>query len=284
MEATAAAAESCSLVDILTDGDWDRLTRPTEDYLSRLSEESTEVFRLTNGEQLAITPSSVAFLNLFEDHVEQRILALLNPQDRKTVVAVYVGQGWCSLDQALRTSKPGRQELVQVRSVGERIVLYLLNRVICGSSELPVDILPFRDHPVDEFAKIFWKDQEAAGFYTVKMKASLCSTHTSRCYQLPVLDTIFVREGHRGRGLGREMLEDFCGLFPDGEEELGISRPISAAMYRVCHRYLQSRPEDQNRLWEVEAPGDWSQRQNVWLLIQMGDIPSADSSAHPGST
>ncbi|XP_055518538.1 protein FAM169B isoform X3 [Leucoraja erinacea] len=223
MEATAAAAESCSLVDILTDGDWDRLTRPTEDYLSRLSEESTEVFRLTNGEQLAITPSSVAFLNLFEDHVEQRILALLNPQDRKTVVAVYVGQGWCSLDQALRTSKPGRQELVQVRSVGERIVLYLLNRVICGSSELPVDILPFRDHPVDEFAKIFWKDQEAAGFYTVKMK--------------------------------------------------------------VCHRYLQSRPEDQNRLWEVEAPGDWSQRQNVWLLIQMGDIPSAEQNAtdsHPG--
>ncbi|XP_051898348.1 protein FAM169B [Pristis pectinata] len=231
---------------------------------------------------LAVTLSSVAFFNLYEDSSEHRVLGLLNPQDNKTVVAVYLGDGWCSPDEALTTSSSGRQEPVQVQSVGERIVLYLLNRVICGNRERPPDILPFRHHPVNEFAKIFWKDKEAAGFYTVKLKGSLCSGHTSQCYQLPVLDTVFVREKHRRLGLGLKMLSDFCSQFST-KEDLGISRPISLAMYRVCRRYLQSRPEEQDRLWEVEAPGDWSQRENVWLLIQMGGVPSVDASAHSES-
>ncbi|XP_072138178.1 protein FAM169B, partial [Mobula birostris] len=284
-ERLTALDESHSPVDTLTGGNWEHLTRSTEEYLSRLrnrNEESTEFFTLTSGEQLAITPSSVAFFNLCEDSLEHQILGLLSPQDDKTVAAVYLGAGWCSLDEALMTSDNGRQELVQVRSVGERIVLYLLNRMICGYRERLPDVLPFRPHPINEFAKIFWKDQEAAGFYTMKLKGSLCCASTSQCYQLPVLDTVFVRKKHRRLGLGLRMLSDFCSQFP-ANQDLGISRPISPAMYRVCHRYLQARPEEQDRLWEVESPGGWSQRENVWLLIQMGDIPSVDDPAQSRS-
>ncbi|KAM7039553.1 protein FAM169B-like isoform 4-T5 [Acridotheres tristis] len=47
----------------------------------------------------------------------------------------------------------------------------------------------------------------------------------------------------------------------------------AAAFYsvkmKVCQKFLQAHPEEQKRLWEVEAPGDWSQRVNIWLKIQM---------------
>lgn len=70
-----------------------------------------------------------------------------------------------------------------------------------------------------------------------------------------------------------KMLHDFCQSFK-AEDALGISCPISAAMYQVCQKFLQTYPEEQKRLWEVEAPGDWSQRVNIWLKIQMESSPS----------
>lgn len=44
--------------------------------------------------------------------------------------------------------------------------------------------------------------------------------------------------------------------------------------YPVCQKFLQTYPEEQKRLWEVEAPGDWSQRVNIWLKIQMESSPA----------
>ncbi|XP_078539264.1 protein FAM169B-like isoform X3 [Lissotriton helveticus] len=38
---------------------------------------------------------------------------------------------------------------------------------------------------------------------------------------------------------------------------------------KVCQKFLWSHPEEQDRLWEVVAPGDWSQRENIWLKIQL---------------
>lgn len=64
------------------------------------------------------------------------------------------------------------------------------------------------------------------------------------------------------------MLEDCCRRFAT-YDILGISCPLSTAMYRVCQTFLWSHPEEQDRLWEVEAPGDWSQRENIWLKIQL---------------
>ncbi|XP_054070909.1 protein FAM169B-like isoform X4 [Rissa tridactyla] len=166
---------------------------------------------------------------------------------------------------------PGEEE---VQTFGERIVLFVLNYIIFGMLEgSSANDAFFLPHSATECAKILWRDGEAVAFYSVKMKGSLCDGTTSQCYLLPVLDTIFVRRKYRRGGLGMKMLHDFCQSFM-AEDALGISCPISAAMYQVCQKFLQSYPEEQKRLWEVEAPGDWSQRVNIWLKIQMESSPS----------
>lgn len=38
----------------------------------------------------------------------------------------------------------------------------------------------------------------------------------------------------------------------------------------VCRRFLQQCTEHQECLYEVEAPGAWTQRRNIWLNIQLG--------------
>lgn len=60
---------------------------------------------------------------------------------------------------------------------------------------------------------------------------SLCGDGTGACYLLPVFDTVFVRRKHRSQGLGTAMLRDFCDTFRE-DEALGISCPISPAMYK----------------------------------------------------
>lgn len=37
----------------------------------------------------------------------------------------------------------------------------------------------------------------------------------------------------------------------------------------VCKKYLETNEEERDRLYEVEAPGEWTQRRNVWLNIQL---------------
>ncbi|XP_060040382.1 protein FAM169B isoform X4 [Erinaceus europaeus] len=159
---------------------------------------------------------------------------------------------------------------MKVQSFGERIVLFLLNVVIFGRLErdLDNDGMFFLPHSGKEHAKILWQDGAAVGFYTSKMKGSLCGDGTGVCYLLPVLDTVFVRRRHRRQGLGLAMLRDFCETFPE-EEALGVSCPISLAMIQVCSKFLSAHPEERGRLWEVEPPGAWGQRINIWLKIQL---------------
>ncbi|XP_070352240.1 protein FAM169BP isoform X4 [Equus asinus] len=171
----------------------------------------------------------------------------------------------------------------QVQSFGERIVLFILNVVIFGRLErnLDDDAMFFLPHSVKEQAKILWRDGAAVGFYTTKMKGSLCGSGTGACYLLPVFDTVFVRRRCRRQGLGMAMLRDFCEAFRD-EEALGLSCPVSPAMYQVCRKFLLARPEERGRLWEVEPPGAWGQRGNIWLKVQLQRSSLPDS--HPGNS
>ncbi|KAM6388299.1 protein FAM169B-like isoform 2-T2 [Pluvialis apricaria] len=172
----------------------------------------------------------------------------------------------------------------EVQTFGERIVLFVLNYIIFGMLEgSSANDAFFLPHSATECAKILWRNGEAVAFYSVKMKGSLCDGTTSQCYLLPVLDTIFVRRKYRRGGLGMKMLHDFCQSFM-AEDALGISCPISAAMYQVCQKFLQTYPEEQKRLWEVEAPGDWSQRVNIWLKIQMELSPSGKAEVENAQT
>lgn len=113
----------------------------------------------------------------------------------------------------------------------ERVVLFLLSQVIFGILERPLgEDLYFSVYSMWEHGKILWQNGEAVGFYTIKKKGSLCDSCTGQSYQLPVLDSVFVRSHWRRTGLAFQMLEDFCSSQPS-EAILGISFPMSPGMY-----------------------------------------------------
>ncbi|XP_073509428.1 protein FAM169B-like isoform X2 [Phyllobates terribilis] len=210
---------------------------------------------------------------LFRDDDFKKMLLLVNPKKRDSVLAVYMNDKWWGVDEVLLSMDPVQQGLKKVQTCGERIVLFVLNCLVCGfaeggDSENGVCFLP---HSAGELAKIFWHHGEAVAFYTYKNKGSLCD-RSSQCYMLPVLDTIYVRKKWRRHGFGLSMLQDFCQTFVQ-EVALGISSPISPEMYHVCGRFLADSRKEQDRLWEVDPPGDWSQRANIWFQILLGETP-----------
>ncbi|XP_026938981.1 protein FAM169B isoform X1 [Sagmatias obliquidens] len=287
MEAEAAGRAAAGIypVDILEDDPAGHREAALA-YRATLGEgawPSPEVFSLPTGEQVKLEASSVCFCTVHCDEPQHKILVLVNPQDTKTVVAVYMKESWWTTEDVLRTSDPAREGLMKVQSFGERIVLFILNVVIFGRLErnLDDDDMFFLPHSVKEEAKILWRDGAAVGFYTTKRKGSLCGDGTGLCYLLPVLDTVFVRRSHRRQGLGLAMLRDFCQTFRE-DEALGISWPISPAMYQVCRKFLAAHPEERGRLWEAEPPGAWGQRVNIWLKVQLQQARRPDS--HPGNS
>ncbi|XP_058150622.1 protein FAM169B [Dasypus novemcinctus] len=272
MEAEAArGAAGIYPVDILED-DPEGFREAALAYYATLGEgtPASSVFSLPTGEQVKLDASSVCFCTVHRDEPQHKILVLVNPQDTKTVVAVYAKGCWWSTEDVLRTSDPAREGLMKVQSFGERIVLFILNVVIFGRLErnLDDDDMFFLPHSLKEQAKILWKNGAAVGFYTTKAKGGLCGDGTGAGYVLPVFDTVFVRRKCRRQGLGLAMLRDFCETF-QGHEALGISCPISPAMYQVCRKFLVAHPEERGRLWEVEPPGAWGQRVSIWLKIQL---------------
>ncbi|XP_065590399.1 soluble lamin-associated protein of 75 kDa [Cyrtonyx montezumae] len=282
-EGGGTAAAGCQyLVDALA-GDPEVLQADAETYYEKLLKQSSsapDIFCIPGGEKVKLEDSCVCFVPLYRNSPTCKMLLLTDPQDKETVLALYVNQRWWPVEDVVKTADPSRDGLISVQTFGERIVLFVLNYIIFGMPEgNSANGVFFLPHSATECAKILWRNGEAVAFYSVKMKGSLCDGTTSQCYLLPVLDTIFVQRKYRRSGLGMKMLRDFCQSFK-AEDALGISCPISAAMYQVCQKFLQTYPEEQKRLWEVEAPGDWSQRVNIWLKIQMESSLSGRPGIH----
>ncbi|KAM4826124.1 LOW QUALITY PROTEIN: protein FAM169B-like [Thomomys bottae] len=229
------------------------------------------------GSRVQLETSSMCFCALYRDEPQQKILVLVHPQSTKTVVAVYLKESWWSIEDILRTSDSTREGLLKVQSFGERIVLFILNVIVFGRLERNVkeDDMFFLPHSAREQAKILWRDGAAIGFYSTKMKGSLCADSTGMGYVLPVFDTAFIRRKHRHQGLGTSLLRDFCDTFQE-EEALGLSCPISPAMSQVCRRFLLACPEERGRLWEVESPGPGGHRVNIWLRVQLREAELPD--------
>ncbi|MGH0168849.1 UNVERIFIED_CONTAM: hypothetical protein FKN15_057263 [Acipenser sinensis] len=165
--------------------DYESLGRSGEHFLAALQSgdaSATQRFILPDGEEeVNISASNVSFLSLFgEEHPRHRVLAL-REQDR-AVLALYLCSGWWAVEEALRTSDPSRHGLVEVQSVGERLVLFILNQIVYGTQESPPDLDNplFTPHPPREQAMILWQEGEAAGFYTVKRKAVEAKGETDR--------------------------------------------------------------------------------------------------------
>uniref|UniRef100_A0A3B4A2T2 Uncharacterized protein n=1 Tax=Periophthalmus magnuspinnatus TaxID=409849 RepID=A0A3B4A2T2_9GOBI len=181
------------------------------------------------------------------------------------VVALYLCGNWWHIDDVLRTSKKSRNGLEAVKCTIERVLVLVLSQLV---DRVLAEEQLFSNHPPTENCKLLWIHGEAVAFYSFKHKGSLCENCISRCYELPVLDTIYVRGHCRRRGFGLLMLQDFCDMFPD-ESVLGVSSPLSAGMMAVCKKFLIQHKEHRDVLYEVEAPSSWIQRRNIWLNIQI---------------
>ncbi|NXM51173.1 F169A protein, partial [Gymnorhina tibicen] len=267
-------------VDILNNYSHEDLENSAEDYLFDLrwgNPNSPEFFSLPDRRKVPISLTSVGFVPLYGEEQTHKVLALFAPWDSLTAVALYLADQWWSIDDIVRTSVPARQGLHQVKSVGERVVLYVLNRIIYRTQEMERNEIPFLCHGSSHYAKIMWKKGEAIGFYSVKPTGSVCSSLLHQKYKLPVLDTMFVRKKHRGKDSGLIMLEDFVDSFT--EEPLGLRYPlVFSCVCSACKQYLEKYPEDKNLLWQVEGGGDWFQRKSIMSIVQMENLKIAEAS------
>ncbi|KAI7795774.1 soluble lamin-associated protein of 75 kDa [Triplophysa rosa] len=251
-------------VDLLVSGRHEDLESSAQSYMNKLlysRPDHTQYLTLPSARKIQISPANVGFVPLYGANLKHKVLALFAPEDQFTAVALFLADQWYTVEDALRTSDPAREGLIKVRSVGERIALYVLNRIIYRTGEMALNEVPFLCHAEDDYAKILWKNGEAVGFHSVKSKGSLCNSFVSQCYLLPVMDSIFVRKDHRGNGHGLQMLEDFVDSFKD--DELGLKYPLTQAMQRICSRYLSTYPADVDLLWEVEGVGGPYQKAKV---------------------
>ncbi|KAM6364500.1 soluble lamin-associated protein of 75 kDa-like [Pluvialis apricaria] len=266
-------------VDMLNSCSHEDLENSAEDYLSDLRRgdpNCPEFLSLPDHSKIPISLSTVGFIPLYGGEQTHKVLALFAPEDSLTAAALYLANQWWSIDDIVRTSVPSREGLQQVKSVGERVVLYVLNRIIYRKREIERNEVPFLCHGSNDYAKIMWKKGEAIGFYSVKPTGSICSSSLTQNYQLPVLDTMFVRKKHRGKDFGLIMLEDFVDSFT--EDALGLRYPLSSFIYIACKCYFEKYPGDHDLLWEVEGAGHWFQRTPITTVLQREKLRIAEVS------
>ncbi|XP_068384455.1 soluble lamin-associated protein of 75 kDa-like [Eschrichtius robustus] len=263
-------------VDMLDNCSHEEMENSAEDYMSDLrcgDPENPECFSLLNI-TIPISLPNVGFVPLYGGDETQKVLALFAPEDSLTAVALYLADQWWATDDIVKTSVPSREGLKQVRTLGERGVLYVLNRIIYRKLEMERNEIPFLCHSSTDYAKILWKKGDAIGFYSVKPTGSICASFLTQSYQLPVPDTMFVRKKYRGKDFGLHMLEDFVDSFT--EDALGLRYPLTSLMYIACNQYFEKYPgeglpwwrRDHELLWEVEGVGHWYQRIPITRALQ----------------
>ncbi|XP_053510291.1 titin homolog isoform X2 [Ictalurus furcatus] len=266
-------------VDILASVAPESLEQSAKDYMSKLlyrNSEIQEYLSIPGSKKIEIGLCNVSFVPLYGVDIKQKLLALFSPEDPFKAVGLYLLDRWWSAEDILKTADSSRTGLIKVRTTGERIVLYVLNRIIYRTKEMAGNDAPFLCHGEDEIAKILWKNGEAIGFYSVKPEGRLCKRFLTHHYQLPVMDTIFIRKCHRGNGHGLQMLEDFVDRFK--KDLMGLKYPLSPAMYKVCKKYLSRYPEDTELLWEIEGVGSPFQRTQIARKLQAMDLKALGKS------
>uniref|UniRef100_A0A8C4VJK9 Family with sequence similarity 169 member A n=1 Tax=Gopherus evgoodei TaxID=1825980 RepID=A0A8C4VJK9_9SAUR len=272
-------------VDMLDNYSHEDLESSAEDYMSDLrcgDPGNPEFLSLISNIKIPISLSTIGFVPLYGGDQTHKVLALFAPEDSLTAVALYLADQWWAISDIVRTSIPSREGLQQVKTLGERVVLYVLNRIIYRKQEIERNEIPFLCHSSNDYAKILWKKGEAVGFYSVKPAGSICSSYLTQSYQLPVLDTMFVRKRHRGKDFGLMMLEDFVDSFT--EDTLGLRYPLSSFIYTACKQYFEKYPGDHDLLWEVEGAGHWFQRTPITSVLQRETLKTTASQKENNSS
>uniref|UniRef100_A0A8C1WDJ8 Family with sequence similarity 169 member Aa n=1 Tax=Cyprinus carpio TaxID=7962 RepID=A0A8C1WDJ8_CYPCA len=229
--------------DILTNVDEESLELAAKEYMSQLHYRNTEYLSLSDSEQIEIGLCNVSFVPLYGTNTAKKLLALFSPDDSNIVVGIYFAGSVVGVEDVLKTAEPSRTGLIKVSTLGERIVLYVLNRIVLRNEKSTEDVF-FLCHSEHEAAKILWKDGKAIGFYSLKpkgngssFKASYTVSNLICCANNFLMDTIFVRS------LRNEYIF-----------------PLSEAMYKVCEKYFSIYPADKELLCEVENIGSPFQR------------------------
>ncbi|XP_031681760.1 soluble lamin-associated protein of 75 kDa [Oncorhynchus kisutch] len=265
-------------VDVLGSVRLEEEEQAAEGYMTQLRyiiPDKAESFTLPSHRMICISLCNVGFVPIYGGDLKHKILALFAPEDQLTAVALFLAGQWWSVEDILRTSDPSRTGLLKVRSLGERIVLYILNRIVYRVGEIDKPEVPFlchgQNHRILEDPKRTQKaDTDLIGRFLSRHELteslplspdSLCNGFVTQRYQLPVMDSIFIRKCHRGNRHGLQMLEDFVDSFKD--DQLGLKYPLSLTMYKVCGQYLCRYPADQDLLWVVEGVGGPYQRERV---------------------
>uniref|UniRef100_A0A674J112 Family with sequence similarity 169 member A n=1 Tax=Terrapene triunguis TaxID=2587831 RepID=A0A674J112_9SAUR len=161
-------------VDMLDNYSHEDLESSAEDYMSDLrcgDPENPEFLSLVSNIKIPISLSTIGFVPLYGGDQTHKVLALFAPEDSLTAVALYLADQWWAINDIVRTSIPSREGLQQVKTLGERVVLYVLNRIIYRKQEIERNEIPFLCHSSNDYAKILWKKGEAIGFYSVKPAA-----------------------------------------------------------------------------------------------------------------
>ncbi|XP_077417231.1 uncharacterized protein LOC144048776 isoform X4 [Vanacampus margaritifer] len=261
-------------VDFLTNVSQAELEVSAHVYMNNLLYVNTdcpEQIILSDSTKVSVDISRVGYVPLYGSGDKKSILALFSPADPLAAVALYLLGKWWTVDNILKTSDLARDGIIEVTTIGERIVLYVLNRVIYRVREMnSEEDLPFLCHGGKDYAKICWCNGGAVGFYSVKPSGSLYNCFSTKRYQLPVMDSIFVRKCHRGDGFGLQMLKNFVLSFQ--HDSVGLRYPLTKAMYKMCEKYLCQYPEYTDLLWEVEGVGGLNQRFNIAKRSQTMDL------------
>lgn len=77
-------------------------------------------------------------------------------------------------------------------TVGERIVLYILNRIIYRTKESSSEEIPFLCHGEKDHAKILWVNGEAVGFYSVKATGMQPQRYTTLFFSVIVIIIVII--------------------------------------------------------------------------------------------
>ncbi|XP_012259109.1 protein FAM169B-like isoform X2 [Athalia rosae] len=156
----------------------------------------------------------------------------------------------------------------EAKTEKERIVYYALSQIVYPERDAPngdkfESMYDFADE--SDLVMLRWKSGIPIGFYTLKRKGSLISM-TNEEYSMPTLDTAYIRSEYRRRGIGIEILENITQMFP--EEEIGLSRPISDAMWKVLEKFLTTNKAVRLKFWEIEDGGNEGNRKLIWFMLK----------------
>ncbi|KFQ91310.1 Soluble lamin-associated protein of 75 kDa [Nipponia nippon] len=246
------------------------LESSAEDYLSDLrcgDPNCPEFLSLPDHGKIPISLSTVGFVPLYGGEQTHKVLALFAPEDSLTgpnIALAKVTSHWVflgffsSLSPFL--SSPScfllfpYNAVYMIAKFATNACLYL-NMLKSMRQHVNADVL--MDSPPI-------------------ISGSICSSSLTQSYQLPVLDTMFVRKKHRGKDFGLIMLEDFVDSFT--EDTLGLRYPLSSFMYIACKHYFEKYPGDHELLWEVEGAGHWFQRTPITTVLQREKLKIAEVS------